>query len=70
MEERRKTLVAVAIVIGFLVLIIVVVGSIISGRKIVSPVPEESAIKIIFLTPTPTPPASPKPPTVPAKKSS
>lgn len=72
MEERRKTLVAVAIIVGFLVLVVVVIGSIISGKKIVSPVPEDSAIKIIYLTPTPTPlpSLSPTPSNVPTKKSS
>lgn len=69
MEERRKTLVAVAIIIGFFVLVIVVVGSIISGRKIASPVPEESGIKIIFLTPTPST-VKPTPSNIPTKKSS
>lgn len=54
MEDRQKTLAAVAIIIGFIVLVIIVVGTLVSGKKIVSPVPEEGAIKIIFVTPTPT----------------
>ena len=54
MEDRQKTLAAIAIIIGFIVLVILVVGALVSGKKIVSPVPEEGAIKIIFVTPTPT----------------
>lgn len=56
MEDRRRTLAAITVIIGLLVIVAVIVGIIVSGRNIVSPVPEDdSAIKIIFLTPTPTP---------------
>ena len=56
MDDRRRTLAAITLIIGFLVIVAVVVGIIVSGKKTVSPVPEDdSAIKIIFLTPTPTP---------------
>lgn len=55
MDDRRRTLAAITIIIGFFVLVAVVVGVLVSGKKIVSPVPEESAIRIIFVTPTPTP---------------
>ncbi|MBI2404726.1 hypothetical protein HYV22_00930 [Candidatus Gottesmanbacteria bacterium] len=72
MDDRRKTLTAVAIIIGFVVLVVVIVASVLSRKKIISPVPEDNAIKIIFITPTPppaggsgqvpaTPSASPKP---------
>lgn len=54
MDDRTKTLAAVAIIIGFIVLVVLIVGAFISGKKVVSPVPEEGAIKIIFVTPTPT----------------
>ena len=55
MDDRRRTLAAITLIIGFLVIVAVVVGIIVSGKKIVSPVPEdESAIKIIFVTTTPT----------------
>lgn len=53
MDDRRRTLAAVTVIIGFLVLVIVVIGIIVSGKKILSPVPEDDAIKIIFITPTP-----------------
>ena len=56
MDDRRRTLAAITLIVGFLVLVAVIVGVLVSGRKILSPVPEdESAIKIIFITPTPTP---------------
>ncbi len=51
MDERKRTLAAVTVIIGFLVLVIVVIGIIVSGKKILSPVPEDNAIKIIFVTP-------------------
>lgn len=67
MDDRTKTLAAVAIIIGFIVLVVLIVGAFMSGKKVVSPVPEEGAIKIIFVTPTPnvviptaTPSAMPK----------
>lgn len=68
--DRRRTLAAITLIVGFLVLIAVIVGVLVSGKKILSPVPEEGAIKIIFVTPTPTqtpisttgtPTATPKP---------
>lgn len=54
MEDKQKTLAAITIIVGVVVLIIVIIGAFVSGKKIVSPVPEEGAIKIIFITPTPT----------------
>ncbi len=54
MDDRQKTLAAVTIIVGFFVVIIVVVGILLSGKKVISPIPEDSAIKIIFVTQTPT----------------
>lgn len=55
MDDRRRTLAAITLIVGFLVLVAVIVGVLVSGRKVLSPVPEdEGAIKIIFITPTPT----------------
>lgn len=52
--DRRRTLAAITLIVGFLVLVAVIVGVLVSGKKILSPVPEDSsAIKIIFITPTP-----------------
>lgn len=71
MDDRRRTLAAITLIIGFLVLVAVVVGVLVSGKKIISPVPEDtSAIKIIFITPTPTQaPVTPAPtPTTKPKK--
>ncbi|MCL4359633.1 hypothetical protein M1555_00045 [Patescibacteria group bacterium] len=62
MREKQRTLAAVTIIAGFIILIVIVVGSLLSGGKIVSPVPEDTAtIRVIFLTPTPaaSPVASP-----------
>lgn len=54
-SDRRRTLAAITLIVGFLVLVAVIVGVLVSGRKILSPVPEDSAIKIIFVSPAPTP---------------
>lgn len=56
MEERTKTVAAVTILVSIGVLIIVVIGILLSGKKVVSPVPPEGAIKIIFISPTLIPP--------------
>lgn len=54
MDDRRRTLAAMTLIVGFLILVAVIVGVLVSGKKIVSPVPEDnSAIKIIFISPTP-----------------
>lgn len=55
MDDRKKTLAAVTILIGLVLLIAIIVGALLSGRKIVSPVPDEGAIRIIFVSTTPTP---------------
>jgi hypothetical protein len=52
MDDRRRTLAAITVIIGILVLVSVMVGLLVSGRKILSPVPEDNAIKIIFVSPT------------------
>lgn len=62
MDDRRRTLAAITVIIGFLVIVSVIVGIIVSGKKTISPVPEDtSAIKIIFVTPTATPMPTTKP---------
>lgn len=65
MDDRRRTLAAISVIVGFLLLVAIVVGVLISGKKILSPVPEDDAIKIIFVSPTevvtPTPSATPTP---------
>ena len=53
MDDRTKTVAASGIVIGIFFIIIIVIAIILTGKKVLSPVPEEGAIKIIFLTPTP-----------------
>ena len=55
MDDRRRTLAAITVLLGFIVLVAIIVGVVVSAKKTVSPVPEEGAIKIIFTTPTPTP---------------
>jgi undecaprenyl-diphosphatase len=55
MDERRRMLAVLTVLIGVFVLVIVVIGMIISSRRVLSPVPEDNAIKIIFVTPTTTP---------------
>jgi len=54
MDDRKRTLAAITLIVGFLILVAVIVGIVVSAKKIVSPVPEDdSAIKIIFVSPTP-----------------
>ena len=52
MDDRKKTLAAIAIIVGFFLLVAIIVGSLVAKSKILSPIPEESGIKIIFITPT------------------
>ncbi len=59
MDDRRRTLAAVTVLAGFVALVVIGVGAIVSGKKVVSPVPDEGAIRIIFITPTPTQSATP-----------
>lgn len=56
MDDRRKTVAAITLIIVF-VSLLVLVGLILVTRKksLVSPVPEEGAIRIIFVSPTATP---------------
>lgn len=56
MEERTKTIAAVAILIGIAALILIIIGVVVTGKKVVSPIPDEGAIKIIFITPSPSVP--------------
>lgn len=61
MDDRRKTLAAITILVGFFLIIAMIVGVLVSGKKILSPVPDEGAIRIIFVTPTPIPALSASP---------
>jgi hypothetical protein len=54
MDDRSKTLAALTVIVGSVVLIVVVIGVVLSGKKVISPVPEESAIRIIFVSPSPS----------------
>ncbi|OGG08712.1 hypothetical protein A2154_01240 [Candidatus Gottesmanbacteria bacterium RBG_16_43_7] len=53
MDDRQRSLAAVVVVLAVIFFIILVVGAYIAGRKIISPVPDTGAIRIIFLSPTP-----------------
>lgn len=53
MDDRRRTLAAITVLVGIVVLAIVIIGVVLSARRVVSPVPEDDAIKIIFISPTP-----------------
>lgn len=61
MEDRKRSLAAVTIILGVLVLVAVIIGIKFTGKKVVSPVPDEDVIKILFITPTPEVIASPTP---------
>lgn len=53
MDDRRRFFAALTVLIGFVIIVMLIIG-IVSGKNIVSPVPEDKAIKVIFITPTPT----------------
>ncbi len=53
MDDRRKTLAAITVIFGSMVFVVILIGIVMSGKKVVSPVPEDSAIKIIFVSPSP-----------------
>lgn len=60
MDDRRKTAAAITLILIVLALIVFGIIAIAMRKKaVVSPIPEEGAIKIIFVTLTPTPPLSP-----------
>jgi hypothetical protein len=58
MDDRRRTLAAITVLIGFLVLVSIIVGVLVNSKKVISPVPEDNAIKIIFVSPVETPVAT------------
>ena len=53
MDDRRKTLAALTVIAVSVVFVFVLIGVLVSGKKVISPVPEDSAIKIIFVSPSP-----------------
>ena len=59
MNDRQKTVAAVAIILGFIFIVVIIVGAIVSKKNVVSPIPDDAAIKITFVTPSPTAEASP-----------
>ncbi len=59
MDDRRKTIAALTLITGFVILIVVVFGVVMSRGKILSPVPDESVIRVIFISPTPVVVSSP-----------
>lgn len=65
MDDRSRTLAAVTVIIGILVLVAIIVGVLVSGKKVLSPVPDDNAIRIIFVSPSPLPTLSPTPLTSP-----
>jgi len=67
MDDKRKTIAAITIVVGVVALVLIVVGILVSGNKTISPVPDEGAIKIIFVSPTPVVMATPSATIAPTK---
>lgn len=55
MDDRRKTLAVLTVLVAIFILVIIVVGMILTSRRVISPVPDDNAIKIIFVTPTVVP---------------
>ena len=65
MDDRTKTLAAITVIVGVLLFVALVVGVMVSGSKVLSPVPDDNAIRIIFVSPSPLPTISPTPLTSP-----
>lgn len=55
MNDRAKTIAAISIIVGCIAFVFVVIGVVVTGKKVISPVPESGAIKIIFVSPTAIP---------------
>lgn len=53
MDDRRKTIAALTIIAGIVVFVVIVIGIVLSSKKVVSPVPDTGAIRVIFISPTP-----------------
>lgn len=68
MDDRRKTIAAVTIIVGIVAFLVLVLIFIVSGKKPLSPVPDEGAIKIIFVSPTPVVVATPSAKLTPTKE--
>lgn len=52
MDDRQKTIAALTIIALVVVCIVIIIGLVVSSRRVVSPVPDEGAIKVIFISPT------------------
>jgi hypothetical protein len=66
MDDRTKTIAAVAIIVGVILLVVVAVAAVVTRKTIVSPVPDDGAIRIVFVTPTLVPAVSLAPTETPA----
>ena len=51
MDDRKKTIAALTIAVGGIVLVVIIIG-VNHRQKVVSPVPDEGAIRVIFISPT------------------
>lgn len=80
MDDQKKTIAAITLIVVFIAFVALIVGFLVTRKKsIVSPVPDEGAIRIIFVSPTVTPTpenapsisptATPKPTSKPTTKS-
>jgi hypothetical protein len=54
MDGRNRSLAGVTLIFVFFIVVIIVAGAIMNAKRVISPVPEDNAIKIIFISPTPT----------------
>lgn len=71
MDDRRKTIAAITLIVIVILFVFLVVGVLLTRKMpVVSPVPEEGAIRIIFVSPTltPTPSAAVTPTPTPKPK--
>ncbi len=58
MEDRKKTITAVALLLLCIFILLILAASLLFRKKTVSPIPDDMAIEIIFISPTLVPPVA------------
>jgi len=52
MDDRKRTLAAISLIAGFFLIVAIIIGVLVTGKKVLSPIPDDPAIKIMFISPT------------------
>lgn len=61
MDDRTKTLAAISLIAGAAICVVIILFVSLTGRKTLSPIPDEGAIRIVFISPTLVPVFQPSP---------